>query len=44
VLEGNRRVQIGSRAFDIPTILVERAGGLVGKNELIGRAWPNTRP
>jgi DNA-binding winged helix-turn-helix (wHTH) protein len=41
LLEGNRKVQIGSRAFDILTILVQRAGEVVGKNELIGRAWPN---
>jgi DNA-binding winged helix-turn-helix (wHTH) protein len=41
LLEGNRKVQIGSRAFDILTILVERAGEVVGRNELIGRAWPN---
>lgn len=41
LLEGNRRVQIGSRAFDILTILVERAGELVGKKELLARVWPN---
>ena len=41
LLEGNRRVQIGSRAFDILTILVERAGEVVNKEELIARTWPN---
>ena len=41
LLEGNRRVQLGSRAFDILTILVERAGEVVGKDELIARVWPN---
>jgi DNA-binding winged helix-turn-helix (wHTH) protein len=41
LLEGNRKVEIGSRAFDILTILVQRAGEVVSKNELIGRAWPN---
>jgi hypothetical protein len=41
LLEGNRRVQIGSRAFDILTILVERAAEVVSKEELIARAWPN---
>jgi DNA-binding winged helix-turn-helix (wHTH) protein len=41
LLEGNRRVQIGGRAFDILTILVERAGEVVKKEELISRAWPN---
>jgi len=41
LLEGNSRVQLGSRAFDILTILVERAGEVVGKDELIARVWPN---
>jgi DNA-binding winged helix-turn-helix (wHTH) protein len=41
LLEGNRRVHLGSQAFDILTILVERAGEVVSKQELIGRAWPN---
>ena len=42
LLEGNRRVHIGSRALDILTTLVERAGEVVGKAELIARAWPNS--
>jgi DNA-binding winged helix-turn-helix (wHTH) protein len=41
LLEGSRKVQIGSRAFDLLSILVERAGEVVGKNELIQHAWPN---
>lgn len=41
LLEGNRKVQVGSRAFDILTILVERAGEVVGKDELIAKVWPN---
>ena len=32
----------GSRAFDILAALVERAGQVVGKEELIARAWPQT--
>ena len=40
LLEGARRVHIGSRAFDILTTLVERAGEMVGKDELIDRVWP----
>ena len=40
LLEGNRKIQIGSRAFDILTTLVERAGEVVGKDELIARVWP----
>jgi DNA-binding winged helix-turn-helix (wHTH) protein len=41
LLEGNRKVQLGSRAFDILTILVERAGKVIDKNELIARVWPD---
>jgi DNA-binding winged helix-turn-helix (wHTH) protein len=40
LLEGGERVQIGSRAFDILTVLVDRAGEVVGKDELIDRVWP----
>src|SRR5580693_7408763 len=42
LLEGDRLVRLGSRAFDILTALVERAGEVVGKEELIARAWPHT--
>src|SRR4051795_6788179 len=42
LLEGNRPVRLGSRAFDILAALVERAGEVVGKEELIARAWPQT--
>jgi DNA-binding winged helix-turn-helix (wHTH) protein len=35
-------IKLGSRAFDILTALVERAGEVVGKDELIARAWPQT--
>jgi len=41
LLKDKRRIHIGSRAFDILTTLVERAGEVVGKDELIARAWPN---
>jgi predicted ATPase/DNA-binding winged helix-turn-helix (wHTH) protein len=42
LLEGDTPVRLGSRAFDILATLVERAGEVVGKEELIGRAWPQT--
>jgi predicted ATPase/DNA-binding winged helix-turn-helix (wHTH) protein len=42
LLEGNKPVRLGSRAFDILAALVERAGEVVGKEELIARAWPQT--
>jgi DNA-binding winged helix-turn-helix (wHTH) protein len=42
LLEGDKLVRLGSRAFDILAALVERAGQVVGKEELIARAWPQT--
>jgi DNA-binding winged helix-turn-helix (wHTH) protein len=42
LLKGDRPVRLGSRAFDILTALVERAGEVVSKNQLITRAWPHT--
>jgi DNA-binding winged helix-turn-helix (wHTH) protein len=42
LLEGDRQVRLGSRAFDILTALLERAGEVVGKEHLIARAWPHT--
>src|ERR1700730_18400594 len=41
LMEGNRPIRIGSRALDILFALVERAGELVDKDELIARVWPN---
>lgn len=42
LLRGDTRVRIGSRAFDLLTALVERAGDVVSKAELTARAWPTT--
>ena len=42
LLEGEKPVRLGSRAFDILAALVERAGEVVGKEELMARAWPKT--
>jgi predicted ATPase/DNA-binding winged helix-turn-helix (wHTH) protein len=42
LLEGDTPVRLGNRAFDILTALVERAGEVVGKHELIARVWPKT--
>jgi len=42
LLEGETPVRLGSRAFDVLAALVERAGEVVGKEELIARAWPQT--
>src|ERR1700685_727887 len=42
LLEGDKPVRLGSRAFDILAALVERAGEMVSKEELIARGWPTT--
>src|SRR5580700_5446497 len=42
LLEGDQPVRLGGRAFDILTALVERAGEVVSKEQLIARAWPTT--
>ncbi len=42
LLEGDKPVRLGGRAFDILTVLVERAGEVVSKEELIARVWPDT--
>src|SRR5437899_6219468 len=42
LLEGDRPVRLGNRAFDILVFLIERAGEVVSKEELIARAWPQT--
>jgi len=41
LLDGDKPVAIGARALDILVALVERAGEVVVKGELIRRAWPN---
>jgi DNA-binding winged helix-turn-helix (wHTH) protein len=40
LLEGDRPVRLGSRAFDILAALLERADEVVGKKELLARVWP----
>jgi predicted ATPase/DNA-binding winged helix-turn-helix (wHTH) protein len=42
LLKGNKDVRIGSRALAVLIALVERAGELVTKNELMEIAWPQT--
>src|SRR5512132_1655637 len=39
LLEDGRPVGLGARAFDMLVMLVERAGQLVGKNELLSHVW-----
>jgi DNA-binding winged helix-turn-helix (wHTH) protein len=42
LMEGDKLVHVGSRAFDVLIALLERPGELVSKEELIARVWPNT--
>ncbi|PWW04529.1 putative ATPase [Hoeflea marina] len=35
-------MRIGGRALDILTVLVERPGAVIGKQELLSRVWPDT--
>jgi DNA-binding winged helix-turn-helix (wHTH) protein len=42
LLENDKPLRLGSRAFDILLALVERAGELVTKQELVTKVWPNT--
>src|SRR5258706_9141397 len=42
LLEGDKPVRLGSRAFDILAALVERPGEVVGKEQVIARAWPQS--
>ncbi|WP_448651928.1 ATP-binding protein [Pseudomonas fluorescens] len=42
VLEAGRPLRLGRRAVDILLILLEHAGKVVSKQELIARVWPTT--
>ena len=42
LLEGDKPVRLGGRAFDILAALVEHAGEVVAKEALIARVWPQT--
>jgi DNA-binding winged helix-turn-helix (wHTH) protein len=41
LLEDDKPVSLGSRALEILTVLLERPGELVSKQELMARVWPN---
>jgi predicted ATPase/DNA-binding winged helix-turn-helix (wHTH) protein len=41
LLESEKPVRIGCRAFDVLQVLLERAGELVSKSELVARVWPH---
>jgi DNA-binding winged helix-turn-helix (wHTH) protein len=42
LLNGEERVHLGSRALEILLTLIERAGEVVSKGELIARVWPDS--
>src|SRR5271155_3539310 len=42
LLEGDQRVDIGARALSILIDLIDHAGEVVSKNELLSRVWPDT--
>ncbi|WP_248803827.1 ATP-binding protein [Pseudomonas sp. MWU13-2100] len=42
ILDGDRPLRMGGRALDILQVLVERAGNVVGKDELIALVWPTS--
>ena len=42
LLEADKPIRLGSRALDILIMLIERAGELVSKEELMAGVWPNT--
>ena len=42
LLDGGKRVPIGSRALDILIVLIENAGQVVTKEKLMIHAWPHT--
>jgi DNA-binding winged helix-turn-helix (wHTH) protein len=42
LLEGTLPVRLSSRAFDVLLALVDRAGAVVDKRELMASVWPNT--
>lgn len=42
ILDGDRPLRMGGRALDILRVLVERAGQVVSKDELIACVWPTS--
>lgn len=42
ILDGDRQLRMGGRALDILQLLVERAGQVVSKEQLIARIWPTS--
>ena len=41
LLAEGRPIRLGGRAFDLMMALIEARGGVVSKNALIARVWPD---
>jgi len=41
LLENEKPLRLGGRAFDLLLVLIDRAGELVTKDELVTKVWPN---
>ena len=41
LLADGRPIRLGGRAFDLLLALIEAPGGVVGKDELLSRIWPD---
>jgi predicted ATPase/DNA-binding winged helix-turn-helix (wHTH) protein len=42
LLENDKPLRLGGRAFDVLLALINRAGELVTKEDLVAKVWPNT--
>jgi DNA-binding winged helix-turn-helix (wHTH) protein len=42
LMQADKPIHLGGRAFDVLIALLERPGELVSKQELMARVWPNT--
>src|SRR5260221_14740004 len=42
LMQADKSIHLGGRAFDVLIALVERPGELVSQEELMARVWPHT--
>jgi DNA-binding winged helix-turn-helix (wHTH) protein len=42
LMQADKPIRLGGRAFDVLIALLERPGELISKHELMARVWPNT--
>lgn len=41
LLQGDRRIHLGARAFELLHLMVKRSGEIISKDDLVAAAWPN---